>query len=308
MFRAAVDHLEESPYVIKHLPLIPHFGIMDRTKSNRPCYNSFMPQELVFLKLGGSLITDKARTRTARPDAIRRLTDEIAQARRDAPGLRLVLGHGSGSFGHMEAKKYGTADGVNSSEDWRGFTAVWNAADQLNRIVTDALAAGGVPAVRIAPSSCAILEDGRLAEMPVAPVGSALDAGLVPVVYGDAVFDRTRGGGIASTEMVFAHLAHTLHPQRILLAGLERGVFEDYPAREVLLPRIRAAEWEKVRSKLAGSAHTDVTGGMLSKVREMVELILREENLEAVIFSGEVEGNVWRALLGEVVEGTRLEK
>jgi isopentenyl phosphate kinase len=263
---------------------------------------------LIFLKLGGSLITDKGRERTARPEVIRRLADEIERARRGAPGLRLVLGHGSGSFGHMEAKKFGTADGVRTPDDWRGFAAVWTAADQLNRIVTDALAAAGIPAVRIAPSACAILESGRMAEMPVAPVAAALDAGLVPVVYGDAVFDRTRGGGIASTEMVFAHLARSLHPRQILLAGIERGVFEDYPARTVLFPRIRTADWETIRPKLEGSAHTDVTGGMLSKVQEMLALIAREDNLQGLIFSGEVDDNVRRALIGENVEGTRLEK
>jgi isopentenyl phosphate kinase len=267
-----------------------------------------MTQEVIFLKLGGSLITDKNSARTARPDTIRRLAEEIAQARKAAPGLRLVLGHGSGSFGHMEAKRYGTVEGVRTAEDWRGFAVVWAAADQLNRIVTDTLAACGVPAVRIAPSSCAILEDGRLAEMPVAPAVAAIDAGLVPVVYGDAVFDRTRGGGIASTEMVFAHLARSLHPRWILLAGIERGVFEDYPARKTLLPRIRTGEWESARRSIEGSAHTDVTGGMLSKVEEMMALVLREDNLQALVFSGEVEGNVRRALSGEAVEGTRLEK
>ncbi len=267
-----------------------------------------MPKEVLFLKLGGSLITEKSRARTARPETIRRLADEIAAARKSAPDLRLVLGHGSGSFGHMEAKKFGTAEGVRTADDWRGFDAVWAAADQLNRIVTDALLAAGVPAFRIAPSSCAILENGRLAEMPVAPVWSALDAGLVPLVYGDAVFDHSRGGGIASTEMVFAHLARSLHPRQILLAGIERGVFEDYPARRVLLPRIRAGEWPNVRAKLEGSAQTDVTGGMSSKVEEMLAVVARGDAAEALIFSGEVEGNVRHALLGEAVEGTRLEK
>jgi isopentenyl phosphate kinase len=267
-----------------------------------------MPKEVLFLKLGGSLITDKSRARTARPDTIRRLADEIARARKVAPHLQLVLGHGSGSFGHMEAKKYGTAEGVRTAADWQGFTLVWAAADQLNRIVSDSLIAAGIPAVRIAPSSCAILEDGRLAEMPVAPVWSALDAGLLPVVYGDAVFDRTRGGGIASTEMVFAHLARSLHPRRILLAGIERGVFEDYPARRVLLPQIRTGDWQATRRILEGSSQIDVTGGMFTKVEEMLAVIARGDSEEALVFSGEVEGNVRRALMGETVEGTRLEK
>ncbi len=265
-----------------------------------------MNQPTVFLKLGGSLVTDKSHARTARPEVLRRLTDEIAEARKAAPGLRLVLGHGSGSFGHIEAKKFGTADGVKTAKDWRGFAAVWAAADLLNRMVMDSLASSGVPAVRIAPSSCAILEDGKRLEMPAAPAAAALDAGLLPVVYGDAVFDRTCGGGIASTEMVFSQLARTIHPRKILLAGIERGVFEDYPARKVLLTRIRTGEREAIRRSLEGSANTDVTGGMLSKVLEMLDLILREEDLEVLVFSGGVGGNVRRALLGEAVEGTYL--
>jgi isopentenyl phosphate kinase len=266
-----------------------------------------MPKDVIFLKLGGSLITDKSRARTMRRDVIRRLTDEIAEARKTARGLSLVLGHGSGSFGHMEAKKYATADGVRTADDWRGFADVWAAADELNRIVMDSLAASGVPAFRIAPSSGAVLEDGKLAEMPVEPVRMALEAGLLPVVYGDVVFDRTRGGGIASTEMVFANLAPALHPRRILLAGLERGVFKDYPERKILIPRIRAGE-VSARPTIEGSAYTDVTGGMLSKVREMLALIMQEENLRVLVFSGEVKGNVRRALLGADVEGTWLQK
>jgi len=267
-----------------------------------------MPSNLVFLKLGGSLITDKSRARTQRVEVIRRLADEIARARFDSPSLRLVLGHGSGSFGHVEAEKYRTAGGVKTAEDWAGFAAVWAAADELNRMVMDALAGAGVPSIRIAPSSCAVLEDGQLKEMPAEPVRLALEAGLVPVVYGDALFDRTRGGGIASTEMIFHCLTRTLHPQRILLAGIERGVFEDYPERKILLSRIRGPEWESLHEKVEGSEHTDVTGGMLSKVLTMLALIRQEEELEALVFSGAVEGNVRRALLGEEVEGTRLEK
>jgi isopentenyl phosphate kinase len=144
--------------------------------------------------------------------------------------------------------------------------------------------------------------------MPTAAIRAALDANLVPVVYGDVVFDRARGGGIASTEMIFSHLAGILHPRRILLASIERGVFEDYPGRKKLLPIIRTGEWDTIRSALEGSIHTDVTGGMLTKIQTMLTLLLQVEELEAFVFSGEGKGNVLRALLGESIEGTRLEK
>ena len=62
----------------------------------------------IFLKLGGSLITDKRSAETPRPDVIRQLAAEIADARRRNPDLRLVIGHGSGSFGHVFGHRYGT--------------------------------------------------------------------------------------------------------------------------------------------------------------------------------------------------------
>ena len=61
-----------------------------------------------FLKLGGSLITDKRQPETPRMDVIERLAQEIAAARAANPSLQLVLGHGSGSFGHIYARQYGT--------------------------------------------------------------------------------------------------------------------------------------------------------------------------------------------------------
>jgi hypothetical protein len=69
-------------------------GLLDRliaAQGNRPCYNPGMPNEVVFLKLGGSLITDKSRARAARPETIRHLADKITQARKAALSCSLSL-------------------------------------------------------------------------------------------------------------------------------------------------------------------------------------------------------------------------
>ncbi|MCJ7621187.1 MAG: uridylate kinase, partial [Anaerolineae bacterium] len=77
--------------------------------------------ELVFLKLGGSLITDKGSPQTAREGVIRRVVGEIRAALDEVPTLRVVLGHGSGSFGHPPASKYGVQEGLAGSDDWWGY-------------------------------------------------------------------------------------------------------------------------------------------------------------------------------------------
>ncbi len=109
--------------------------------------------ELVFLKLGGSLLTDKTQPQALRPQVLRRLAVEIAEALAERPHLRLLIGHGSGSFGHVAGRKYNTRAGVTSPEGWRGYAETARAAALLNRHVMDALWEAGVPALALQPSA-----------------------------------------------------------------------------------------------------------------------------------------------------------
>jgi len=260
---------------------------------------SNLSSNLKFLKLGGSLITEKHQARTARPQVLKRLAGEIAAARQRDPNLRLVLGHGSGSFGHVPARRYGTRQGVHTPEEWQGFVAVWRAAVELNHKVMEALAAAGQPALPFPPSACVLARDGSVSGWELGPLEAALQAGLLPVVFGDAVFDTQRGGTILSTEDLFGHLAPSLRPAQVLLAGLEPGVSADFPACTRLVEAITPHSLDQVA--LHGSAAADVTGGMASKVRQSLALAEQIPGLQVRIFSGEQEGAVERALLGEAV-------
>lgn len=252
-----------------------------------------------FLKLGGSLITDKARPATPRPAVIARLAQEIAQAMRENPEMRLVLGHGSGSFGHTAASRYGTRQGVHNPAGWRGFAEVWYRANTLNRLVVEALRQAGLPAITFPASAAAITRSRRVTAWNLQPLQAALESGLLPVVYGDVVFDQELGGTILSTEDIFAYLGKALTPQRILIAGLEAGVWADYPACTHLLAEITPASVAHITARLGGSAQTDVTGGMYAKVTEMLALLEAQPRLEEVlIFGGEQPGTVTQALRG----------
>ena len=254
---------------------------------------------LLFLKLGGSLITDKDRPQTARLDVLQRLAGEIAAACRQQPGLKLVFGHGSGSFGHVTASKYHTRQGVHDRQGWLGFAEVWRSANLLNRLVVDSLAQAGLPVINFPPSAMLMAEDGQPAGWDLTPLQSALQNGLLPVLHGDVVFDQQRGGTILSTEDLFNHLALALQPSRILLAGLESGVWADYPLCQSLLPEITPHCLPAVLPALQGSASVDVTGGMVDKVLQSLALIERLPGLKIQIFSGAQPGAVRNALAGE---------
>lgn len=262
-------------------------------------------QTTVFLKLGGSLITDKTRPHTARLEVLNRLAGEIATALSESPDIRLVLGHGSGSFGHVPAKKYGTRNGVHSEAEWRGFNEVWYEARSLNHMVIEALHAAGLPAIAFSASAATVTRNGQIIEWGLSALKAALEHNQIPVVYGDVAFDAVLGGTILSTEDIFDYLALRLRPERLLLAGLEEGVYEDYPLCTRLLPVISTLTFPKMKLNLGGSSGTDVTGGMASKVRQTLALVEKLPELNAWIFSGAIPGNVRLALLGKGV-GTHL--
>ena len=258
-----------------------------------------MSQRLVFLKLGGSLITDKNQAHTARLDILERLAFEIAAARGQDQDLKIVLGHGSGSFGHYPASKYKTRQGARTAAEWTGFIDVWREAVGLNRLVLEALERASLPAIAFPPSALVTALRGSVSTWNLDTIRCALSENLLPVIYGDVAFDSALGGTILSTEDLFTHLAHHIQPTQLLLAGIEPGVWADFPDNTHLLPEITSFSLREYETSLRGSAALDVTGGMADKVRQILSLVNEFPGITAAIFSGERPGNVRRALLGE---------
>ncbi len=255
--------------------------------------------DLVFIKLGGSLITDKDRTETADSTMLSGLLEEIANIRRNHPNLKLLLGHGSGSFGHHAAKQAGTRAGVYTAADWQGYQAVWASARCLNQIVVAACQQAGLPVLAFPPSASVVTNNHAIHAWELEPIKCALTAGLIPLVYGDVVTDLAIGGTILSTEDLFFHLGLALKPARILLAGEEEAVFADFPLNQQPLSHI-SKDAEKA-AYLQGSASLDVTGGMLSKVQLMQKLCRQLPGLQAVIFSGRNPRNLKGILDGKPI-------
>lgn len=257
---------------------------------------------MIFLKLGGSLITDKTQVETVRWEVLRRIAKEIRIAKR--PEMRLLLGHGSGSFGHVAAARYGTRNSVTTAEQWRGFAEVSAAAAKLNAFVRDALLEAEVATVSFGAHSSADCHNGSITNLTTQPIQAALNANLTPLIYGDVAFDRVRGGTIISTEEIMSYLTDELRPSWLLLAGETDGV---YDLDGVTIPQIHRNNLDQIRAALGGSRGTDVTGGMVTKVLSMLDLVDAHATLSIRIFSGLHDGAVQNALIDpESVVGTTI--
>jgi isopentenyl phosphate kinase len=259
---------------------------------------------LTLLKLGGSLITDKNQKATLRPDVLQRIAQEIAQAQREQ-AFPLLIGHGSGSFGHYEAKEHQTIKGVKSAEEWQGFACVATIAAELNFHVAKALQTAGVSVMRFQPSASAIANDGIIENMALEPIQKALENGLVPLVYGDVAIDSVRGGTIISTETIFSHLVKNLPVSHILLLGEVDGVWDE---QKRIIPAITPDNFPEIQAALGGSGGVDVTGGMETKVSDMLELAQAAPYPEIFILNGLAPNRLTDALLGKAVLGTKISR
>lgn len=264
-----------------------------------PFISSKAYRELVFIKLGGSLITDKNQALHAQTDLIEQLLTELGLFLIQHPETRVILGHGSGSFGHSVARFYGTRDGVCDELGWQGYHEVWRAARELHDIV---MAIGmsfdlPLPLISFPPSASVSASNRQITTWNLEPMTAAVDNGLIPVVYGDVVYDDVLGGTILSTEELFIDLASVFKPERVILLGKTDGVYADYPACQTLMPHIHSES--ALPDTISGSSSTDVTGGMLEKVRLMQSLCALSPQTQVRICSGTKNGQLMEALAGK---------
>ena len=210
---------------------------------------------------------------TARPDIIQRIAGEVKEALSENPDLQILIGHGSGSFGHAIADVYQTQEGGWDQTYWQGFSEVWRAARQLNQIVVQSFHQEGLRLVAFPPSAGVIADGKEFSSWDTRPIAFALSQGLVPLVQGDVVFDKNIGGTIFSTEKCFEYLSRILSPSGILLAGLDKGVYKDILEQNQIYKLITPRNFEEIRSNLFGSGAVDVTGGMIAKVKLMLALV-----------------------------------
>jgi len=262
--------------------------------------------KLTVLKLGGSVITQKEKPFTANLSAIRRLAKEISNAK----VTQLIVIHGGGSFGHPLAKKYSIKEGYKGGNvQLLGFSETHQAMVTLNKVVVDALIHRNIPAVAVSPSSCIVTKSGRIATVMEEPLKKLLQTGFVPVLHGDAVLDFDRGFTILSGDQLVAYLAIQFNAERIVMGIDVNGVFTADPKEEKsarLVRRCTLHELKKMQTRMKGTSNTDVTGGMLGKLIELAPAI--EQGVPALIVNAAKPKNVYKAIRGESVIGTLLQK
>jgi isopentenyl phosphate kinase len=270
--------------------------------------NSF-PRSVVLIKLGGAVITDKSVPNTVRRDVLKRLIGEIKAAQAEIEET-IVLGHGSGSFGHVPASQYGTIDGFKNEESRLGMAIVQDTAARLNRIVIRECLRQGLPAVTLAASNSLLTDNKKAKEFFTAVFREYLVQGMLPVTYGDVIVDQSIGCTIWSTDKILAFFAQKFlendwRVTKIVHVTQVPGVYRDLSKPEQgIFESITADNAALVKQAMGVTRGFDVTGGMWHKIEE--SLAMARQGVETAIIAGEKPGLLHDCLTGRQFTGTRI--
>ena len=262
-------------------------------------------KKMILLKIGGGVITDKSVHYGLREDVLKRLAREIGEANSKLVDTDLIIGNGAGSFAHFSAHKYRTTEGFVDENSKIGMGWVRHDAVKLNQIVFEQLLLANVPVFSFSPSSLMSVQNGKTKRVFMDSMTDAIDKGMVPLVYGDVVVDSGKGCDVYSTEKVFDELAKYFadkYEVRVIHISSEDGVYKKGQAS--VFNEINRVNFEEVKEHLGGSHGVDVSGGMLHKVEECLEMT--KMGIVSQIVSGMVNNRVRDSILGKKVRGTTI--
>lgn len=256
--------------------------------------------KITILKLGGSAITDKTRTCTPDIPVIQHVADQLSEYK--GP---LILIHGGGSFAHPFVTESGLTGGLQNRSQLRSVSETEFFLGQLTRIVNASLLMRGVFCVPLHPMSSVIMEDGILKDFPLDQIRKALETGIVPLLHGDLVFDKSRGIGILSGDRIASLLGKALGNTRVLFGCDVDGVYSGDPKTErdaAVISEVNPRNFSDAE-RASRSPSGDATGGMGSKIAEA--LSLARAGHECYIFNLKDRNALGKILSGVATTGTR---
>ncbi|MDR0911905.1 MAG: isopentenyl phosphate kinase family protein [Methanobrevibacter sp.] len=250
---------------------------------------------------------------------------------------KMVIVHGAGSFGHPPAKEYKIGESFSDEEYPNkriGFSKTQSAVKELNNSVCNVLLKNNIPVVSIQTSAILTTDNGRINYCNIDIIKNFLNNGFIPILYGDVVLDKSLKIAVISGDQIITYLADNLifnnendvtnnntdnntnntntntntntkannNSNKIVLSTDVDGVFNKNPKTNVDAKLINCLSSLSDLEQLDSTTNVDVTGGMVGKIKELLDLA--KKGIDSFIINANVEGNIFNVLNGNEVKGT----
>ncbi|HEX2406245.1 MAG TPA: isopentenyl phosphate kinase [Nitrososphaeraceae archaeon] len=225
-----------------------------------------MNNNLVILKLGGSVITFKNKPLSANYKAIKNISKILK--RLTTP---LIIVHGGGSYGHYWSVKFDMHTEP-AKYDPHGISTVHSSMLTLNIIIVDALEKEGLNPYGISPSS--FLNNGKPYSNKIKELKKMTEHNIIPITYGDIVYIKNNKYSILSGDVLMTMISRILQPTKIIFAlnvdGLYNNIIDKKIIKEINF------DYEKKKQRVINFERDltikDVTGGIKRKVEEATKI------------------------------------
>ena len=253
---------------------------------------------MYILKLGGSVITDKQKECSFRKQVMDNLAKEIKKANK-----QIILIHGAGSFGHIQAKKYRLNEGYIRQEQLHGFSVTHEMVQRLNSMVLKSLQNNDIPAVSISPHSVVKLDDHKLVTMSYNVFEEYLKKKFTPVTFGDVVLDKKLSFSICSGDLLAMALTNHFKPEKVVFVIDEDGLYTSNPKINKNAKLIESTTIDELKKfRTFADTHADVTGGMGGKIETI--RIISKLGIDTILLNGNKPDRLYKVLVGEDTKST----
>jgi isopentenyl phosphate kinase len=265
-------------------------------------------QEIVIVKLGGSVITDKTALCFFDAKNTLRLAEEIKTSR-----FFPIIVHGTGSFGKGVLLEHNLPpDDVTflGQEHLDVVTEFKQKVRELNSRVVAVFTSVGLKVVSIPGDSLFVFRDGAFGNRELVMHDTSLkrqiERRIIPISYGDMVVDyrdRKHDFYACSSDIMVATMAAYLRPEKVIFLTDVDGVYMqpspwDIP---IFIKEINNSIFALLKERIS---FLEVIGEM----RDKVYYALKAANYcnECIIVNGRKPGFLQTALTGGEVIGTRI--
>jgi len=148
-----------------------------------------MTEELLVIKLGGSLLTDKSTPYKLREDVIKAVAVEIKECIDLGLIKSLVIVHGVGSFGHPPVLKYNLHKGFRNKDQLISMSKTQQIVNKFRKTIATTFMEVGIPINLMHASSMVVGSKMVITDHAFSSLKGFLSLGMVPLIGGDMMFD-----------------------------------------------------------------------------------------------------------------------
>jgi len=157
---------------------------------------------MILIKLGGSIITNKAKPLSARRKTIDNILKQIKKINEPK-----ILVHGGGSYGHYWSMKYDMHTKP-AKYDLKGLSVVKNSMIELNKIILDSAVKNRLNPYCLPPTD--FMNGNKPIRSKIEKIGDIAKSGLTPITYGDALWYGQKKSYILSGDVIMTMIGKSL--------------------------------------------------------------------------------------------------